>query len=125
MKKIFLAVVLLWGGSIAHAASLVDYAKAVESVSHEYHQQSRAFMRSLNPQQQGLSAGQQTQFCGIVGRYVDGIYQATDKNRSALDFKMQKMTKQDVIDQVNASSMMQLLKRKNVTCNFNNENAVS
>jgi len=118
MRTRFLCLFLIWGMSAANAASLKDYAQSVEKISHEYHQQSREFLRSLNPQQQNLTAAQQVEFCGIVGRYVEQLYLATDKNREVLDFKMQKMTRQDIVDQVKSSKMMQLLASKNINCNL-------
>ncbi|MEN8425875.1 hypothetical protein ABFO79_04325 [Acinetobacter schindleri] len=118
MKRTLLCLFLIWGIPHSYAASTKDYVRAVERISDEYHQQSRDFLRSLNPQQQNLTAAQQVEFCGIVGRYVDQLYQATDKNRDALDFQLQKLTRQDIVDQVKSSKMMQLLQSKNVNCNF-------
>lgn len=118
MKTRLLYLFLVWGISTGHTASLKDYAQSVEKISADYHQQSREFLRSLDPQQQNLTTAQQTEFCGIVGRYVDRLHQATEKNREALDFKLQKMTRQDIVDQVKASKMMQLLQSKNINCNL-------
>ncbi len=118
MRTRFLCLFWVWGMSAAHAASVKDYAQAVEKISYEYHQQSREFLRSLNPQQQSLTAAQQLEFCHIVGRYVDQLYLATDKNREVLDFQMQKMTRQEIVDQVKSSNMMQLLASKNINCNL-------
>jgi len=118
MKRTLLCLFLVWGISHSYAASTKDYVRAVERISDEYHQQSRDFLRSLNPQQQNLTAAQQVEFCGIVARYVDQLYQATDKNRDVLDFQLQKLTRQDIVDQVKSSKMMQLLQSKNVNCNF-------
>ncbi|MCU4324521.1 hypothetical protein ABLT80_02945 [Acinetobacter schindleri] len=118
MKTRLLCLFLIWGMSNSYAASAKDYVRAVERISDEYHQQSRDFLRSLNPQQQNLTAAQQVEFCGILGRYVDQLYRATDKNREALDFQLQKLTRQDIVDQVKSSKMMQLLQSKNVNCNL-------
>ncbi len=118
MKRILLGVCLLGWNYGVFAASAVEYVAAVEQINADYKKESRQFLSSLNPQQQGFSPEQNAKFCGIVGRYVDRLYQAADQNRAYLDRQFQNMTKQDVIREEKLSKEMQLLKRFHVDCNL-------
>ena len=118
MKKILLAVLLLGCGVNGFTASAVEYVEAVEQINTDYQKESRQFLKALNPQQQGFTASQQQQFCAIVQRYVDRLYQAADQNRAYLDRQFQNVGKQEVILQVKSSKEMQLLKRHHVNCNL-------
>jgi|SRR5690606_2341442 len=118
MKKIVLGMCLLGFSFSVFAASAVEYVTAVEQINADYKKESRQFLSGLNPQQQGFSPEQNAQFCGIVGRYVDRLYQAADQNRAYLDRQFQRVSKQDVILEVKSSKEMQLLKRYQVDCNL-------
>ncbi|MFV5405416.1 hypothetical protein VXQ92_11950 [Acinetobacter sp. 228] len=118
MKRILLGVCLLGWNYGVFAASAVEYVAAVEQINADYKKESRQFLSSLNPQQQGFRPEQNAKFCGIVGRYVDRLYQAADQNRAYLDRQFQNMTKQDVIREVKLSKEMQLLKRYHVDCDL-------
>ena len=119
MKNIFIYALTL-GMILPHvyAASAEQYVLAVEEINAQYKQDTRQFLRGLNPQQQGFNPQQQQQFCGIVSRYVDRLYQAADENRAYLDRRYQNINKQDVIQQVNTSKEMQLLKKYQVNCDL-------
>lgn len=118
MKKLWMGI-LLWGSlSVVQAASVEQYVLAVEQINQSYKQQTRQFLKGLNPQQSGFSPAQQQQFCGIVSRYVDRLYQAADENRAYLDRRYQNINKQDVIQQVSTSKEMQLLKKYQVNCDL-------
>lgn len=118
MKKILLGMCLLGWSYGIFAASAVEYIEAIERINADYKKESRQFLSGLNPQQQGFSPEQNAKFCGIVGRYVDRLYQAADQNRPYLDRQFQNMSKQDVIVEVKSSKEMQLLKRYQVDCDF-------
>ncbi|MGE8538036.1 MAG: hypothetical protein ACN6NI_02030 [Acinetobacter sp.] len=118
MKKILLGLGLLGCSHAVFAASAVEYVEAVERINAAYKKESRQFLSGLNPQQQGFSAAQNSDFCSIVQRYADRLYQAADQNRAYLDRRFQKITKQDVIIEVKASKEMQLLQRYQVDCHL-------
>ena len=105
MKKyIYLCLTLGMTLQNVYAASAEQYVLAVEEINAQYKQDTRQFLRGLNPQQQGFNPQQQQQFCGIVSRYVDRLYQDINK--------------QDVIQQVSTSKEMQLLKKYQVNCDL-------
>ncbi|GJC30595.1 MULTISPECIES: hypothetical protein [unclassified Acinetobacter] len=119
MKKyIYLCLILGMSLPNVYAASAEQYVLAVEEINTQYKQDIRQFLRGLNPQQQGFNSQQQQQFCGIVSRYVDRLYQAADENRAYLDRRYQNINKQDVIQQVSTSKEMQLLKKYQVNCDL-------
>ncbi|MFH7764513.1 hypothetical protein [Acinetobacter sp. BSP-28] len=119
MKKILLALWLLGCvGSNMAVASVEQYVAAVDQISEQYKQESRNFFRSLNAQQASFTPQQQAQYCAIVGRYIDSLYQAADQNRESLDRQFRQMTRQDVINQVMSSKEMLILKKYNIQCNF-------
>ena len=119
MKKyIYLCLTLGMTLQNVYAASAEQYVLAVEEINMQYKQDTRQFLRGLNPQQQGFNPQQQQQFCGIVSRYVDRLYQAADENRAYLDRRYQNINKQDVIQQVSTSKEMQLLKKYQVNCDL-------
>ena len=97
-------------------ASVEQYVAAVEKISNQYKQETRNFFSGLDARQSNFTAQQQVQFCGIVGDYVERLYQAVDQNRGALDRQFRQMTKQDVIDQVMSSKEMLIMKKYNVQC---------
>ncbi|AVH14430.1 hypothetical protein CTZ23_09130 [Acinetobacter indicus] len=116
MKKLWMGI-LLWGSlSVVQAASVEQYVLAVEQINQSYKQQTRQFLKGLNPQQSGFSPAQQQQFCGIVQNYIDQLYSAADENRAYLDPQYRNMTKQDVAQQVYSSKEMQMLKKYQVNC---------
>lgn len=116
MKKILFSLLLLGFGLNEVTAGTAEYVQAVEQINADYQTESRQFLRALNPQQQGFTVSQNQQFCGIVQRYVDRLYQAADQNRAYLGRQFQNLNKQDVIQQVKSSKEMQLLKRYHVEC---------
>lgn len=75
-------------------------------------------MRSLDPKLSQFNPQQESQFCGIVKKYVDDMYKTTDENRRYLPPSAQSMTKQNVIDKVMLSPEMQLLKKYNIQCDL-------
>ncbi len=99
-------------------ASVEQYVAAVDKISEQYKQESRNFFNGLDAQQSSFTSQQQTQFCGIVGNYIERLYQAADQNRASLDRQFRQMTKQDVIHQVMLSKEMLILKKYNVQCDF-------
>lgn len=114
---------ILFAGSFAvyqsvHAGSIEQYVQSVEAIKDTYRQETRAFFNGLDPYQKGFSQVQQEQFCGIVRKYVDGLYQAADENRAFLDKQYSGLIKQDVIQQVETSKEMQMLKKYNVKCDL-------
>ncbi|BCU64471.1 hypothetical protein F941_01924 [Acinetobacter bouvetii DSM 14964 = CIP 107468] len=119
MKKL---IFTLLGLGIAvqavQAASAEQYARDVEKISSQYSVDMKLFLRSLDAKTSQFSAQQQQQFCGIVKKYVDDLYQTTDQNRAYLPPSAQSMTKQTVIDKVIVSPEMQLLKKYNIQCDL-------
>ncbi|WP_445660432.1 hypothetical protein [Acinetobacter sp. F16] len=99
-------------------ADVEQYVTSVEKISQQYKQDTRNFFSILDAQQTSFTSQQHVQFCGIVGNYVEQLYQAADRNRDALDRKFRQMTKQDVIHQVMASKEMLILKKYNVQCDL-------
>ncbi len=117
MKKILLALFVGVSVQVASATGVPDqYVRTVEKISSQYSQDMKFFLRSLDPKITQFSAQQQQQFCGIVKKYVDDMYQVTDQNRQYLPLSAQSMTKQNVIDKVMTSPEMQLLKKYNIQC---------
>jgi len=117
MKKILLALSLLgYVGLNTAFAGAEQYVAAVEQISAQYKQDSRNFFSSLNAQQKSFTPQQQIQYCAIVGRYIDRLYQAADQNRESLDRQFRQMTRQDVINQVMSSKEMLILKKYNIQC---------
>ena len=102
----------------AIADSTERYARQVEKISTQYNVQMKSFLRSLNPQITQFDAQQKAQYCLIVKTYVDDMYKATDENRSSLPPSYMSLTKQDVINKVNSSPEMQILKKYNIQCDF-------
>lgn len=116
-----MAVLVLVGCSqYAVADSLERYARQVEKISTQYNTQMKSFLRSLNPQITQFDAQQKAQYCTIVKTYVDDMYKVTDENRSNLPPSSMSITKQDVINKVNNSPEMQILKKYNIQCDLNN-----
>ena len=71
MKKyIYLCLTLGMTLQNVYAASAEQYVLAVEEINAQYKQDTRQFLRGLNPQQQGFNPQQQQQFCGIVSRML-------------------------------------------------------
>lgn len=99
-------------------ASVEDYVVTVDKINRNYKADIRQFFSQLNPQQTSFTVEQQTRYCAIVGRYVDQLYTAADKNRGSLDAQYRNLTKQDVIQQVMSSKEMMILKKYNVQCNL-------
>ena len=119
MKKIlFCLLVLGCSASGSVFASVEQYVAAVEKISDQYKQETRKFFSGLDARQSNFTPQQQVQLCGIVGDYVERLYQAADQNRGALERQFRQMTKQDVIDQVMSSKEMLILKKYNVQCEF-------
>ena len=119
MKKILLALSVLGYVELNTAfAGVEQYVAAVDQISEQYKQESRNFFSSLNAQQTSFTPQQQTQYCAIVGSYIDRLYQAADQNREALDRQFRQMTKQDVIHQVMSSKEMLILKKYNIQCDL-------
>ena len=119
MKKIILAILFLATASNLYAASAEQYVLAVDDINAQYKSNTRQFFMGLNPQQQGFTASQQSQYCGIVQTYVNDLYRAADENRAFIDKEYRNINKQDVIQQVMAAKEMQLLKKYNVQCALN------
>ncbi|MGE8557899.1 MULTISPECIES: hypothetical protein [unclassified Acinetobacter] len=117
MKKILLILSVLGCASLNTAlAGVEQYVAAVDQISEQYKRDSRNFFSSLNAQQTSFTPEQQTQYCAIVGRYIDRLYQAADQNRAFLDRQFRQMTRQDVINQVMSSREMLILKKYNIQC---------
>ena len=119
MKKLIFT--LLGLGMVVQAvqaASAEQYVRDVEKISSQYTADMKFFLRTLDPKTSQFSAQQQQQFCGIVKKYVDDLYQTTDQNRAYLPLTAQSMTKQIVIDKVVVSPEMQLLKKYNIQCDL-------
>lgn len=119
MKKILFSLILLGcAGSNVAVASVEQYVAAVDQISEQYKQESRNFFSSLNAQQTSFTPQQQTQYCAIVGSYIDRLYQAADQNREALDRQFRQMTRQDVINKVMSSKEMLILRKYNIQCDL-------
>lgn len=119
MKKILLAVWLFGGvGANVAFANVEQYVAAVDQISGQYRQDVRKFFSSLNAQQTGFTPQQQAQYCGMLGNYIDRLYQAADQNREALDGQFKQLDKQDVIDQVMSSKEMLMLQKYNIQCDL-------
>ncbi len=99
-------------------ASVEQYVAAVDQISEQYKQETRNFFSSLDAQQTRFTSQQQAKFCGIVGNYVDRLYQAADQNRESLDRQFRHMTRQDVINKVMSSKEMLILKKYNIQCDL-------
>ena len=109
MKKyIYLCLILGMSLPNVYAASAEQYVLAVEEINMQYKQDTRQFLRGLNPQQQGFNPQQQQQFCGIVSRYVDRLYQAADENRAYLDRRYQNINKQVATDSKTRFTMVKM-----------------
>ncbi len=119
MKKILFCLFVL-GCSVSGSvfAGVEQYVAAVEKISTQYKQETRNFFSSLDARQTNFTPQQQVQFCGIVGNYIEQLYQAADQNRESLDRQFRQMTKQDVIDQVMSSKEMLILKKYNIQCDL-------
>lgn len=109
------SLVLCSGSAVA---SVEDYVIAVDKINQTYKTDMRQFFGQLSPQQTSFTADQQVRYCSIVGRYVNQLYTAADKNRSSLDAQYRNLNKQDVIQQVMSSKEMMILKKYNVQCNL-------
>lgn len=118
MKKILIALSILVSTSSVFAAVPDQYVRDVERISAQYNADMKFFLRSLDPKLTQFNTQQQSQFCLIVQKYVDDMYQTTDESRQHLPFSVQSMTKQDVIDKVMLSPEMQLLKKYNIQCDL-------
>ena len=119
MKKIlFCLLVLGCSASGSVFASVEQYVAAVEKISNQYKQETRNFFSGLDARQSNFTPQQQVQFCGIVGDYVERLYQAEEKKKEKLERQIRQMTKQDVIDQVMSSKAILILKNYNVQCDL-------
>ncbi|WP_313035393.1 hypothetical protein [Acinetobacter sp.] len=119
MKKILWVLSVLGYASLNTAfAGVEQYVAAVDQISEQYKQDSRNFFSSLNAQQTSFTPQQQTQYCAIVGGYIDQLYQAADQNRAFLDRQFRQMTRQDVMNQVMSSREMLILKKYNIQCDL-------
>ena len=119
MKKIIFTLILAMSAQLAIATGVPDqYVRAVEKISNQYSADMKFFLRSLDPKITQFSPQQQQQFCGIVKKYVDDMYQVSDQNCQYLPLSVQSMTKQNVIDKVMLSPEMQLLKKYNIQCDL-------
>lgn len=117
MKKILWVLSVLGCTGLNTAfAGVEQYVAAVDQISEQYKQDSRNFFSSLNAQQTSFTPQQQTQYCAIVSRYIDQLYQAADQNRAFLDRQFRQMTRQDVMNQVMSSREMLILKKYNIQC---------
>ncbi|MFP6842123.1 MAG: hypothetical protein VB979_08000 [Acinetobacter sp.] len=117
MKKIVLSLFILnVAASMQTWASVEQYVASVEKISSTYKQDTRTFFNRLDAHQTRFTPDQQFQFCGIVNRYIEQLYQAADQNRTSLDQKYRQMTKQDVIHQVMSSKEMLILKKYDIQC---------
>lgn len=120
MNKTLIALGLfLFVNSTTVLASTDRYVSDVEKISDQYSLDMKFFLRSLDPKTTQFNVQQQTQFCGIVKKYVDDMYLTTDQNRSSLPPSAQSITKQSIIDKVMTSPEMQLLQKYNIQCNLN------
>ncbi|MFW1858104.1 hypothetical protein [Acinetobacter defluvii] len=120
MKKIMAVLVLIGYTQLVFADAAEHYARQVEKISTQYNTQMKSFLRSLNPKITQFDAQQKAQYCDIVKTYVDDMYKATDENRSNLPPSYMSITKQDIINKVNSSPEMQILKKYNIQCDLNN-----
>ena len=118
MKKFIFFIFMTGCMGNSFAASIEQYAKAVDKIRETYAQDLRGFLRSLDPQLTQFSPEQQIKYCGINQRYIQDMSDAIEKNRSSLPPQHANMTKQDVIKQVTESNEMQMLVKYNVQCDF-------
>jgi hypothetical protein len=100
MLKIKYGIILLLGLSMQTQASVERYVAAIEKVNTQAQLEMRDFFRSLDPQLQGFSAEQKSNYCSILQKQVKGLYQAADKYRNVLDKQYKNITKVDVIQGV-------------------------
>ena len=119
MKKIALILSLTVLSGVNYAQNVPErYVQEVERISSQYNTDMKFFLRSLDPKITQFNPAQQTQFCGIVKKYVDDMYLAADQNRQYLPAAVQSVTKQNVIDKVMVSPEMQILKKYNIQCDL-------
>ena len=118
MKKIFVIALLVLSSSQIMAGVSERYVRDVEKISNQYNADMKFFLRSLDPQLNQFSPQQQSQFCGMIQKYVDDMYKTTDANRSDLPPSLMSVTKQNIIDKVMVSPEMQILKKYNIQCNL-------
>ena len=118
MKKILIACSIFFYAHSTFAAVPESYVREVERISAQYSADMKFFLRSLDPKLSQFNPQQESQFCGIVKKYVDDMYKTTDENRQYLPPSAQSMTKQNVIDKVMLSPEMQLLKKYNIQCDL-------
>lgn len=120
MKKNILALLVLSSlfVSLLHAAIPERYVRSVEKISENYNSQMRIFLRTLNPRQTQFSLQQQQEYCAIVNRYVQDLYQVTNQYRADLPLSYANMTKESLVQKVMMSKEMQILKKYNIQCNF-------
>ncbi|WP_445115767.1 hypothetical protein [Acinetobacter sp. WZC-1] len=102
-----------WNAEIPEA-----YVRGVEKASSQYNTEMRNFLRSLDPKLTRFDSRQQDRFCHIVTQYINDIYRITDQNRGQLPLSYASFSQQDVINQVMASTEMQLLKKYDIQCDF-------
>lgn len=120
MKKIVLMSVVLWMSATSMAQQVSErYLKEIDNISTQYNTDMKYFLRTLDSHTTSFNPQQKAQFCGIVSRYVNAFYQATDKNRSSLPVSYAQMSKQDVIDKVMQSKEMRLISKYNIQCDLN------
>ena len=118
MKKILIAFSIFFYAHSTFAAVPESYVREVERISAQYSADMKFFLRSLDPKLSQFNPQQESQFCGIVKKYVNDMYKTTDENRRYLPPSAQSMTKQNVIDKVMLSPEMQLLKKYNIQCDL-------
>ncbi len=120
MNKKMIVLLILSGlfVSLLHAAVPERYVRSVEKISENYNSQMRNFLTTLNPRQTQFSLQQQQQYCSIVNRYVQDLYEVTNQYRSELPLSYANMTKESLVQQVMMSKEMQILKKYDIQCNF-------
>ncbi|NHB57097.1 hypothetical protein G8E00_10130 [Acinetobacter shaoyimingii] len=97
----------------------VRYVKDIQKISEQYSLDMKKFLKSLDPSITQFKPEQKQEFCGILQRYADSFYQATDRNRSELPFSYSNLTKQDIINKVLMSKEMEILSGYGIQCNLN------
>lgn len=117
MKKNAIALFLLVVSSNNWAQDVPEkFAREISKITQQYSDDMRQFLKSLPANTAQFNAMQQEQYCGIVSTYVNNFYQLTDKNRTSLPYSYANLTKQDIINKVEQSKEMLILKKYNIDC---------
>lgn len=120
MKNKILALLLIALCTPSFAQQLPErFARDLDKITQQYSQDMREFLKSLPPTTVQFNTQQKNQYCSIMATYVHDFYQLTTKNRDSLPSSYANMTKQDVIDKVQQSKEMQILKDYNIQCDLN------